>query len=261
MTCDLYALAGWRTPHCLSWKKTQNRVRNRLVARLRARKRVDFNAHVSYLIIVVSILSSIASWRAAVAATDASDLSEQATRETVQIQQRISDLNSWIEHDQRLFVPYSSHVSAWKMLDRQSIEAQKQIALARSLSQFFQAANFTVPYDATHHLTYDRGYVLDYLKSSDELLGELRDVASASHAGEARGSARGLVVVVVAFATSLVFLTFARSRGALIAADHLPRAYRGGARALRVPRLLAGAGIAVGLVASAFFVLFETRPP
>ena len=168
------------------------------------------------LIAAVSILSSVISWRAAIASNTAAGLEQQATRELVELAQRESELDRRVEQDVRILPRYEEHIRAWRLARRSrdagaQERARTELALARALRPFFLGVGQSLGFgDADGDVAYVRPFVTDQLQRLDQTLNELQSSASRPRADDAEDRALALVGAAVLAIASLLLLTIAR---------------------------------------------------
>jgi hypothetical protein len=218
----------------------------------RRKQVIDWRASLAVVVLVASVLSAIAAWRASVAAGMASDLDQQATQQLVRKRQIEAMIEGDIGQDRRLLGVYQGHVKTWRLLQNDAArvrkvdpvlaasledEARQELVLARALQSAF-VTNIGLG-DDTGNVDYDPHYVANVFRTDNSELGTLRPDELARRADTAHGKVTVLVGITVLFIAALFFLTLAQ----------LGRA--------NVQRIFATAGylaIAIGLVS---FVLTE----
>jgi hypothetical protein len=168
------------------------------------------------LIAAVSILSSVISWRAALASNTAAGLEHQATRELLELAQRESELDRRVEQDIRILPRYEEHVRAWRLARRsrdarEEERARNELAVARALRPFFLGVGQSLGFgDAEGNVAYVRPFVIEQLHRLDQPLNELQSSASRPRADEADERALALVGTAALAIASLLLLTIAR---------------------------------------------------
>jgi hypothetical protein len=183
-------------------------------------------ALLAVLIGFASVLSAVVAWRASLASIDASRYESLAVQQQARREQIERELQSVVQQDLRFVTQFQEHALAARELQAQAeelretdptaadildVEAQSQLALARSLKPFFVGAtgvaladDGTVPYDAE--------FVLTNLREGNNEWRELNTTTPrtrnlAQRADEKTLSLIGVAALIVA---ALFFLTVAQ---------------------------------------------------
>lgn len=190
----------------------------------RGRERDRFRIVVPILIAVVSVLGAVVAMRASQLSIRASDLNETGLLQFVQREQELAAAEAAVDEDLRLLAQYQGHIRAWRLLEEDAgrirednpelaealeLQAQGELALARSLRPFFQAQlpDFG---DREGVVEYDREEALRFLVEGNQRLQDLRPAETLERAREEHGRTVNLVLTVALFIAALVFLTVAQ---------------------------------------------------
>ncbi|MDQ7828016.1 MAG: hypothetical protein QN122_05400 [Armatimonadota bacterium] len=189
----------------------------------------EFRTRIALAIAAVSVLGAVAAWHAAVTASAATDLDQQAVQERLRYELRLLEQEGIVNQDLRFAVRYQEHLKAWRLLRRAAAEARAtpplaraldtqahaELALARALRPYFRGAQVSFG-DGDGTFSYDRAYVLRQNLAHDSVLAELRPDALRVQAERAHLRAWWLVGVVTLFVAALVLLTLAELGGARV---------------------------------------------
>jgi hypothetical protein len=180
---------------------------------------------IAHLIVFVSIASAVVSWRASVFATTASDLDQAASQQLVQKQQLIAGKRGYVNEDLRLVAAFQEHLRDWRLLSNQAAasaarnpglalrlqsQANAELAMARSLSQFFVVSIPRLSLNRLGLVPYNRGAALQQEIQQDPELPALDPVSTQQEAHHAHLQTVRLVGVAAILVLSLFFLTIAQ---------------------------------------------------
>ena len=180
---------------------------------------------IAHLIVFVSIASAVVSWRASVFATTASDLDQAASQQLVQKQQLLAGKDGYVNEDLRLVAAFQEHLRSWKLLSQEAdrmvrtdpglatrlqSQASAELAMARSLSQFFVVLIPRLALDRGGLVPYDRGAALQQEIQQDPELPALDPLSTQHQAHRAHLQTVRLVGVAAILVLSLFFLTIAQ---------------------------------------------------
>ena len=196
---------------------------------------------IAVLIVVVSMLGAVVSWRASVWSGTAAGLDRQATQELLTAEQARTADHAQVAQDLRLFGRYQRERLLARITKRDDTlrdEARDRAAVALALSRML-TASIPVPKDG--RVAYDTGDALRFLGTIKPDLARADPRYLSELAGRAHQKTVRLVLIGTMFIATLFFLTLAEiSRSTL-------------------RRLFGAGGVALGLVATVWFVL-QTSP-
>lgn len=188
------------------------------------RSRIRLQTAVGILIVVVSVLSAIVTWRAAEASGVAADRDRQARQDLLLQRQKLDVHEADTAHEAELYASYAEQVRRAEDLERRAadlglddpetaaaltLEAQEERAVARVLRPLFVNA---IPVGLEGELRYSRENALLFARAIDD---DLR----ALHPGQLRRSAdreRSKWVHLVAVDTGLIAAIFLLTLSQLI---------------------------------------------
>jgi hypothetical protein len=183
-----------------------------------------FRTLVALSMALVSALSAIIAWRAAVVSIRASDLNEDGMLELVQREQIEGRLNSLVQQDLRLFVEYQEHVKAWRLLEADAeqvrpqhpdlsadldAQARSELALARALRPFFRSIAPDLG-NRKGDVEFNGDAALEYLTQTDAGLRQLHPEATFDEAEDEHARVVNLVLTAALMIVALLLLTLAQ---------------------------------------------------
>ena len=160
---------------------------------------------------MVSVASSVVTWRASVAAAEGAARDEAVRQDLSSYHHRLATIDAWIDVDQRLLPRYQEHARSRSLARdaRDAVRAREDLALMRVLLPYFQAADMGLG-DERGNVAYDREYVRRYHLTSDAELRRLRSPILPEAANEAHRKTTRLVSIAALLVVALFFLTLAR---------------------------------------------------
>jgi hypothetical protein len=185
-----------------------------------------FRTLVALAMALVSVLSAVVAWRAAVVSIRASDLAEDGMLQLVQREQIEGRLRAQVQEDLRLFVEYQEHVKAWRLLldDAEEIraqhpdlasdlqaEAQSELSQARALRPFFRTI-FVDLGNRKGDVEFGGQAGLEYLFERNADLQDLQPDVLFDGSEREYGRVVNLILTVALLLTALLFLTLAQFR-------------------------------------------------
>lgn len=202
------------------------------------------------LIAYASLFTALLAWRASLSAIDSDRLNSLVVQQQARRAQIEAGLEGIVAQDRRFLADYGPYALTARELQRQAdelrptdpdaadrldLEAQANLALARSIQPLFRGAS-GVTIDENGDVPYDAAYVLRNLREGDAELRELHPEQVAAQAQAADDHTLRLIGVAALVVVALFFLTIAQ-----VSVDR-PRRQQ-----VHVTAFVAGAGlVAVG---------------
>src|SRR5512141_2156315 len=187
-------------------------------------------ALLALLIGFASIMSAVIAWRASLASIDASRYESLAVQQQARRQQIERELEGTVEQDLRFVDIYQEHALEARQLQAQAdslrptdsttadqldLEAQGELALARSVVPFFMGASGVHLAD-DGSVPYDRAYVLRNLQEGNVELREIKSQRTLELAQHADSLTLSLIGVAALMVAALFFLTVAQVSHSLV---------------------------------------------
>ena len=187
-------------------------------------------ALLALLIAFASIMSVAIAWRASLASIDASRYESLAVQQQARRLQIERELEGTVEQDLRFVDAYQEHALAARQLQSQAdslrttdptradqldLDAQGELALARSVVPFFLGASgIYLADDGT--VPYDRAFVLRNLQVGNVELREIKSQRTLELAQHADSLTLSLIAVAALMIAALFFLTVAQVSRSLV---------------------------------------------
>lgn len=195
-------------------------------------RKIRLQTVVGVLIVVVSVLSAVVTWRAAEASGIASDRDRQARQDLLLQRQTLALNEADAAHEAEVYESFAEHVHGAEDFERRaagisrtdpagaralSVEAQEERAVARALNPLFA----TPPVTAEGRIGHSREDALTFANAIDDELRELHPGQLRSSADRARSKWVHLVAVDTALIAAIFLLTLSqlirpRRQGALL---------------------------------------------
>ncbi len=187
-------------------------------------------ALLALLIAFASVMSAVIAWRASLASIDASRYESLAVQQQARRQQIERELEGTVEQDLRFVDAYQEHALAARQLQSQAdalrptdpttadqldLDAQGELALARSIVPFFIGATGIYLAD-DGSVPYDRAFVLRNLQEGNVELREIRSQRTLELAQRADSLTLNLIAVAALMIAALFFLTVAQVSRSLV---------------------------------------------
>ena len=183
-------------------------------------KGIRLQTAVGILIVLVSVLSAVVTWRAAEASGVASDRDRQARQDLLLQRQLLALHEADVSHEAQLHASYTEHLRRARDLERRaalsrprdpltqerSFQAQEERALARALRPLF----VNDPLNGDGKLEYEPKEVLLYVKAGDDELMHLHPTRLRRSADEARSKWVRLVAVDTGLIAAIFVLTLSQ---------------------------------------------------
>ena len=181
-------------------------------------------ALLALLIGFASIMSAVIAWRASLASIEASRYESLAVQQQARRQQIERELEGMVEQDLRFVDAFQEHALAARQLQAQAdslrptdptsadqldLEAQGELALARSVIPFFVGAG-GIHLAVDGSVPYDPPYVLRNLQEGNAELREIKSQRTLELAQRADSLTLSLIAVAALMVASLFFLTVAQ---------------------------------------------------
>jgi uncharacterized membrane protein (DUF2068 family) len=182
------------------------------------------------LIGFASIMSAVIAWRASLASIDASRYESLAVQQQARRLQIERELEGTVEQDLRFVDAYQEHALAARQLQAQAdalrptdpttadqldLQAQGELALARSVTPFFLGAG-GIHLAEDGSVPYDRAFVLRNLQEGNVELREIRSQRTLELAQAADSRTLSLIAVAALMVAALFFLTVAQVSRSLV---------------------------------------------
>ena len=187
-------------------------------------------ALLALLIAFASIMAAVIAWRASLASIDAKRYESLAVQQQARRQQIERELEGTVEQDLRFVDAYQEHALAARQLQAQAdslrptdpttadqldLDAQGELALARSVLPFFVGASgIRLADDGS--VPYDRAYVLRNLQEGNVELREIKAQRTLELAQRADSLTLSLIGVAALMVAALFFLTVAQVSRSLV---------------------------------------------
>ena len=184
----------------------------------------NFHTIVALVIAVASTLGAVVAYRASLAEIDGVELDRRIIQERMQVETELQQKKQMVYEDVALSARFQQHLLAWHLLEEDAaaaykehrrdaavdsaLRAQAELALARSMTPYFRAANPTLG-DDRWVIRYNADAEIDRQLADDNALIRLHPEVTEARTEAAHLRARNLVGVEALFIASLFFLTLA----------------------------------------------------